>query len=219
MACEEQQAVVEELERTLKSLLKALQSAPPGREMEIVQQLAGARERLALAKSDLADCLQRGEAEIQVIPVEVSIEVQYSGAFARDKSHRAQLHEQLTLIGSGESRVVTMKPFTIEQEARISVAAQKGDFAASTGAMDLPGVVAVRFAGVEQRGQVTLTTGSASSPSGRYAGSGSRLDPDTLAMVLVGGGAVTVSLLGQELTYEYFISASCLLAARPTASR
>lgn len=154
----------------------------------------------------------------QVIPVDVSVEVRYSGAFVGDRSVRDRFGRQLTLIGSGETRAVTMEPFTIRRTAEVSVTPRDGDFTASTGAMGFRGVVGVRLAGVEQQGDVTLTTEDASSPSGKYAASGSRLDSSTLAMVLVGGGAVTVNVLGQNLTYEYFVMATCVLATRPAAS-
>lgn len=151
----------------------------------------------------------------QAIPVDVSVEVKYAGAFVGDKSNRAHFNQQLTLTGSGETRGVTMEPFAIKQTAEVSVTPKRGHFTVSTGAMELPGVVDVRFAGIQQRGEVTLTTENAASPYGKYAASGSRLDSNTLAMVLVGGGAVDVSVMGMDLTYEYFVTATCVLATLP----
>jgi len=151
----------------------------------------------------------------QVIPVDVSVEVKYSGAFLGDQSVRDRFTQQWTLIGSGETRVVTLGAFTIKRDAEVSVKPRNGGFTVSTGAMELQGAVDISFAGVQQRGQVTLTTEDASSPYGKYAARGSRLDPNTLAMVLIGGGALDVSVLGMDLTYEYFVTATCVLAARP----
>jgi hypothetical protein len=151
--------------------------------------------------------------------VEISVEVKYAGAFVGDKAVRDHFTQELTLSGSGETRAVTMGPFTIKREAEISVKFQSGGFTVSTGAMNLPGVVDISFQGVRQRSEVTLTTENASSPYGRYAANGSRLDSNTLAMVLVGGGAIDVNLLGMDLTYEYFVTATYVLAARPEPTR
>jgi len=151
----------------------------------------------------------------QAISVDVSVEVKYAGAFVGQQSVRDHFTQQWTLSGSGETRVVTLGPFTIKREAEVSVKPRDGGFTVSTGAMELPAAVDVSLSGVRQQGQVTLTTEDASSPYGKYAAKGSRLDPNTLTVVLVGGGAVDVSVLGMDLTYEYFVTATCVLAAPP----
>src|SRR5262245_43548718 len=99
----------------------------------------------------------------QVIAVDVSVEVKYSGAFLGDQSVRDRLTQQWTLIGSGETRVVTLGAFTIKQGAEVSVKPRDGGFTVSTGAMELQGAVDVSFDGVRQQGRVTLTTEDASS--------------------------------------------------------
>lgn len=151
----------------------------------------------------------------EVIALDVSVEVSFSGMFVGYRTERDRFSLRLTLSGEGETRAAALEPFTITRKAEIAVTPRDGELTVSTGELRLSGAVNVRFAGLEQGGEVTLSTGSASSPYGRYSGNGSRLDPSTLTLVLVGGGAVDVSVLGQELTYEYFVTATCVLATRP----
>lgn len=126
-------------------------------------------------------------AQRQTVTVTGEIEVQYS---LSSKVEREKFTNKLYLYGSRENPRVTMDSFRIVRDATTLVAPGFGTFHTETGEFSIPGKASVSFGPLTAETAVQLSTGSASSGS-KYTGTGTRFDPQTRTLVLVGAGSTS----------------------------
>jgi len=217
MPCEEEQQAVDSLSLAVTSLQASLDSATPAEKPGIITEIKNTEAELNAARKKLTECQEAHPPPApQDIPVDIDIELRYSGPVVGDKTDHDHFNLVMTLQGPAEARAVTLTSFTIQRAATTEVTPGQGVYYPPSRSMSLPGHVKVSFGDLSAENDVILTTGSVSLPSGKFSGSGAPFDASTMQLTLVGGGAVSISIGLGDLTFEYFVTARCTLATVPT---